>query len=213
MDGSGLVITIKVTYDDKGAALKTARLRAMLDPIRLNSVVGRAGVNIVKAHLYAIEQSRPNKLGGDRQHYYARAADSTHFTAMQRSALVTVSQVGFRLRRFGGTIRPINKKALTIPIAAVAYGRLASEFPGAFVIRSKKTGQAFIADRPASAYHAAGSMLRLLYRLATSATIEGDSTIMPADYEIKDGVSPAVQSYINRQAARIEAAQEPEEPS
>jgi hypothetical protein len=201
VDRGGLVITIRVSFDDKGARRKAAQLRACLDPIRLNSVTGRAGVNAVRDHLLKQEQSRPNALGGDRQHYYARAADSTHFTALQNSALVTVSYVGFRLRRFGGTVRPDKKKALTIPIIAAAYGRRKSDFKDTFIIRSKKTKKAYIADRPA------GRQLRLLFRLVSSATIEADSTIMPMDYEVQAVVLPAVRSYIKRQASRIEAAQ------
>lgn len=204
MDRGRGVITIKISYDDGGSRRKLAQLQASLDPIKLNSVAGRAGVNLIKAHLLKLEQSRPNALGGARQHYYARAADSTHFTAMQRSALVTVSYVGFRLRRFGGTIKPVNKKFLTIPIIGIAYGKRASEFPKAFVFRSKRSGKAFIADSPAP------YVLRLLYRLTTQATIKEDPTIMPIDSEIKDGVTPALQSYIKRQAARIQAAQNPE---
>jgi hypothetical protein len=204
MDRGRRVITIKIKYDDGGSRRKMAQLQASLDPIKLNSVAGRAGVNVIRAHLLKQEEGRPNALGGARQHYYARAADSTHFTAMQKSALVTVSYVGFRLRRFGGTIKPVNKKFLTIPIIAAAYGRRASEFPGAFVFRSKRSGKAFIADSPAP------RVLRLLYRLTTQATIKEDPTIMPMDAEIQAGVVPAMQSYIKRQAARIEAAQNPE---
>lgn len=201
------MIKITITHADVGGREKLAALRAVLAPTELNQVAGRAGVNLVRDHLYALNSARPNKLGGTRQNYYARAADSTHFTADERRARVTVSHVGFRLRRFGGVVRPVKSKALTIPLVAIAYGRLAREFPDTFIWRNKKTGKAFVADK-----NAAG-VLRLLYLLVTEANIPEDPSLMPQTSDVKAAAAGSLKSYLARQAARIAAAQQPERPS
>ncbi len=63
----------------------------------------------------------------------------------------------------GGTIRPVSARFLTVPISKSADRRRASDFPEAFVLKSK-TGDLFIA-------RAAGKNLELLYALKTSVDI------------------------------------------
>lgn len=48
--------------------------------------------------------------------------------ASDSQAKVTVALEGFRQRFAGGTIRPVNRKTLTIPLVPEAYGKLAPEF-------------------------------------------------------------------------------------
>ena len=59
------------------------------------------------------------------------------------------------------TIRPVNRKAITIPMHQAAYGKKPSDVPGLFVYRSK-SGSAFLAKSE-------GKELQLLWLLAKRA--------------------------------------------
>ena len=59
------------------------------------------------------------------------------------------------------TLRPVNRKAITIPMHQAAYGKKPSDVPGLFVYRSK-SGSAFLAKSE-------GKELQLLWLLAKRA--------------------------------------------
>jgi hypothetical protein len=96
---------------------------------RLHPVLGRAGVNLLRDHFFALDRARPNQLGGRRTHFYAQAARGTHFQSQPDAVVLSVNQVGIRQRLLGGIIRPgPGKTFLTIPARAEAHGRRAREF-------------------------------------------------------------------------------------
>lgn len=93
-------------------------------------VAARAVGGLVKDHLYGLDAQR-HRYG---DHFYRQAGDSVTALADQRGAIVSVTQLGFRLRFFGtsglpgGALRPKNGTYLTIPAAPEAYGHRAREF-------------------------------------------------------------------------------------
>lgn len=108
------------------------RARPLLDLMKteagkqgLTLVMGRAVSNLVRAHLIALNGQR-HKNG---RNYYAQAAKGTTYAATPQGAVISISQVGIRQRRFGGEIKP--KKTggfLTIPAHPSAQGMRAREF-------------------------------------------------------------------------------------
>jgi hypothetical protein len=106
-----------------------------VQPKSLNPPIGRAVVNVFKQHLFGLDRSRPNALGGARTNFYADAARGTHFDSLPDGVLISVNQVGFRQRVLGGTITPKKAKYLTIPARAEAHGKRASEFNDLIVLR------------------------------------------------------------------------------
>ena len=66
----------------------------------------------------------------------------------------------------GGTIRPRNARALTIPISPLAARKRARDFPGAFILQARD-GNAFIALRTGGARSARIDLLYLLKRQVT----------------------------------------------
>lgn len=194
---------IRVSIDASAAMAKLTMAGRTIAPKRLNAVAGRAVLNLIKAHLRK-RDTTPNGLGGKRTHYYAKAAQASHEEHDATQAIVTVSQTGFALQRYGGTVVPVNKRFLTIPLNPVAHGMRASDFPGAFVAHIK--GKAYIADKPSKT----GNM-RLLFALVRKATINADPSVLPASTEIRGTAVTAISRFIARQLERAEkGATEPE---
>ncbi|KAF0093433.1 MAG: hypothetical protein E1N59_2834 [Puniceicoccaceae bacterium 5H] len=90
--------------------------------------IGKAVATVVKVHLQKKDAAEPNKLGGPREHYYAKAASATSWSVDERGVVVSVSQVGINLHYHGGTVRPTEKKALAIPISPLSKGTTARDF-------------------------------------------------------------------------------------
>jgi len=110
-------------------------LRASLTPGRLSAAVGPACANLTRAHLRDLGQ---NKRGWPTTNFWARAAKATSWRRVPEGTVVSINQIGVRQRFFGGPISPVNAKALTIPISPVAYGHVASDFPGIFALKTPK---------------------------------------------------------------------------
>jgi len=123
MAGLGFQVDLRDT-----ATPAVASLRAGLTPDRIQPIIGRAARNTYRTHFFGLNAQRPNALGGRRTNYYAGAARATQFRIQGDSVIVSVNQVGIRLRLDGGTVRPRVKKFLTIPAIPEAHGKRASEF-------------------------------------------------------------------------------------
>jgi hypothetical protein len=189
---------LQLEITTEGAQRKLAAAGAALDPAQLHEIAGRAAFNLIVAHLRDRDRT-PNRLGGDRTHYYSQAADGTHMESDAQEATVTVSHVGFRLRLEGGTVLPVNAGALTIPIHPDAHGRRAAEFPGLFRIRPKSSDSEFLADKPDPSDP---DSLRVLYVLRASVTQAADPSVMPADTDLSEAVRAALQEHVDRQISR-----------
>lgn len=188
-------ISINISVQDRGARAFIVGLVAAAHGEEVKQVAGRAAANAVKEHLRVQERARPNKLGGQRQHFYAGAARATFFKTVADGAMVHIAQTGFALRLYGGTVRAVNRRALTIPMRPEAYGMGAREIPGLFVIQSRGTRRAYLAQRQ-------GKALRLFYRLVQSATIKPDRSILPKDAELAEAAVRAVDSLLARHMQR-----------
>lgn len=182
-----------VVVDSSGATRKLQAARLALAPDRLHAVAGRAVLNLVKAHLVGRDQM-PNRLGGKRTHFYRKAAQSAHEDHTDTEATVTISATGFSLHLYGGTVIPVNRRALTIPIAPEAHGRRVSDFPGAFLCKIK--GKAFIAVKTGKGKREG---LHLLFALVRSASIRADPSVLPADADMANTARTAVDAFISRQ--------------
>ena len=104
-------------------------------------VTGRAVASLVKNHLFSLD-SRANRLGGERTHFYSNAAKSVEDprTAATGSGFTTqfqINAIGLAQRWLGGTITAgsgtssktgLATKYLAIPANAEAYGKTPAEF-------------------------------------------------------------------------------------
>lgn len=122
---------IKVTINDNASAMLEAVAKVM-NPDSISKVTGRAVANTIRANFQTLEDNRPNKQGFPRQHFWSACRRATQAPAPLGSGrvLIEINKPGAALRRFGGTVRPVNKKYLTIPAIAEAYGRRAPDIAG-----------------------------------------------------------------------------------
>jgi len=142
-----LAIQIDVT-DSITPRMRAAK--AAMEPSKLDPLIGRSAVNFLRGHFEKLDASRPNKLGGKRQHFYGGAGRSTHFNTIPGGVRVSISALGLRLQFQGGVVRPgVNPSAtsggptkyLTIPAVPEAYGHRASDFPNLQPVLRFKNGQ------------------------------------------------------------------------
>lgn len=145
------------------------------------AAIGGSVAALVRDHLVKKDQT-PNRLGGRRTHFYSAAANQTNWRANDTEAEIRISKDGFRQRLLGGPIRPVNHKALTIPIHPMAYGRRASEFGSELRLVSlnggrdgKTTGLLVLTNGPDSL---------ALYVLRTLVNQAPDPSVLPTDAEM-----------------------------
>ena len=183
-----------------------------LAPEKLGPVIGRSAVNVWRGHLFDLNRTRPNKLGGARTGFFAQAARSANFRAEgDGSVIVSVNSVGIAQRFFGGTIRPkAGKKYLTIPVAPEAYGKTAREFPQlvlvfgrggqpiALATPSTRTVQTTTNKRGKTVQQATGRLGVIMFRLVKSVTQKPDPTVIPTAAVFDAAVGHDVDAYTAR---------------
>jgi len=177
-----------------------------IEPDRVAPIIGRAGVNHIKGHLVSLDNSRANRLGGKRTHFYASAARSTNFQITSEGVVISINHVGVAQRYFGGTIRPVNAKRLTIPASAEAYGKRAGEFGklepvfGRNGIVGLRRPKHKTAGRTRQGRYTRGG--EILFWLVKSATQAADKSVLPTEAELGAEVREQVGTYIERQKNR-----------
>lgn len=173
----------------------TPALRALLLQLsgrRGHAILGQSIRILVREHLRA-KEAQPNKQGWPKTHYYSRARERVTFEASEDDATVTVAIEGFRQRYHGGRITPVNRRALTIPAAPEAYGKVAGEFGGNLEFYPFYRGRivGLLVGAPDSAL--AG---KVLYRLVTSVNQAPDPSVIPTDAEMLTAAEAALTKAV-----------------
>lgn len=186
------MLTIRITRDEI-----TPDLRRILKSVEpggaLGKVLGRAAANELKSYYRELNSKRPNKLGGQRSHFWNAVASSVNNPrAVGGGIIVSISHPHVAQRLYGGTIVPRKKKALAIPVSAASYGIYARIYPGtlAFIplrgrgqtkgvlvegeqftaTRGKNKGKTRIRPKPGGA---------LLYVIRGAVSQRADETVLP----------------------------------
>ena len=158
-------------------------------------IIGRAASGEVRSHLFELDRERPNAMGARRTHFYARAARATNYRLQAGGVVVSINHLGLALRFFGGTVKPVNAKALTIPAAPEAYGRRAREFGDLkpFLFTPRPGRKAF-----GGLKRGKGRDAKVLYWFVREMEYSGDETVLPTAAQIADAIETPVLSYVNR---------------
>lgn len=113
-------------------------------------------------------------------------------TSDSDGATVTVAALGIRRALGPLTITPKNKAALTIPVAAIAYGRSVAYLKahGVDVFRPKGKDYLAYKENPKSQFST------VIYILAKRATLKHEPELLPGSDELEKNAIEAARDYI-----------------
>lgn len=159
-------------------------------------VLGRRLENSLRKH-FQTRDAEGNKRGWPRSHFWNRLRRATAFAgATATAAKVTVADPALAMKVHGGTIHPIQAKALAIPLRAeakVAGLPRAHLLPGLFILKSH--GRAYLARREDRA-------LRLYYKLVKSITQQADPRALPLRHLVLADLHASTTSFLKRDVQR-----------
>lgn len=169
------------------------KLEANVRSRNLLPLLGRSVANMTKDHLRRMNQERANKLGGRRTNFYNRAAQSTGYAVQPAGVQVTVSHLGYAQRVFGGPIRPVRRKWLTIPVHKDAYGRDPRKMDLIFVPRTSQ--RALLVFKKPRRGNAAATVAFVLRK---SVDQKGDKRVAPSDKQVRDTLTDTLDKALKR---------------
>jgi hypothetical protein len=119
-------ISIEITREELGI---TETVAAKIAPDMVARVAARGVRNRVQERFQELEDTKPNKRGWPRQHLWAQLRRSTQAPMPAGPGLFTIdiNHVAAAQILWGGVIRPVNVKFLTLPATGEAYGTRARE--------------------------------------------------------------------------------------
>lgn len=120
---------------------------------------------------------RVNALGGRSTGFWKSVAESITSEATADEATVTFHHRGVALRYFGGTVKPVTRKALSVPVHKSAHGLNASEYPGtlAFIPATTQFGP----FRAGGGQDTVGYLVRGVERTITRGKNKGKTRVVP----------------------------------
>jgi hypothetical protein len=118
-------------------------------------------------------------------------------TSDSDGATVTVAALGIRRALGPLTITPKDKAALTIPVAAIAYGRSVAYLKahGVDVFRPKGKDYLAYKENPKSQFST------VIYILAKRATLKHEPGLLPGQEELEKNAIEAARDYIMEESA------------
>lgn len=190
---------------------------ALRDTDKLTEAIGTALVAETKQHLRDFSASHPNRLGGKRTHFIARAAQATFYRPVPGGLELVNNFLGLALRYYGGTVVPGKgissysgqpTKWLTMPAIAQAYGRRAREFSNLRFVEFKKGKLAALVEEKSGATDSRtgkgikgrsrkkGSRARVFYWLLKSMTIAPNRSLLPLNKELRRTARLTTTAYV-----------------
>lgn len=160
-----------------------------LSPRQRNAALGKALEASLRKH-FRQRDAQPNKRNWKRQHFWGRIRNATSLAGYDdQKAVVTISDPAYSLKVHGGTVRPKEAKALTIPLREEAYGIRASSgiIRDLFFIRMRGSKKAYLAKRE-------GTALRLYYLLVKQTRHKPDPEALPPTRTLQQAFAQAIDS-------------------
>lgn len=162
------------------------RLMRTLTPVGLDKTIGTDLAEMTRSHLRALDEARPNRIGGKRSHYYGQAARNTRMYLTPGNIRIAIQQIGISLHYFGGTVVPVTKKWLTIPVTSESYGRRAGEFSGLRFVMLKGDDKAGLFDRSKT----------MQYLLVKKTKHNADTTVVPNEQALRGQVDVTMKRIL-----------------
>jgi hypothetical protein len=141
----------------------------------------------VRSHIEK-RNDTPNKLGGTRTNYWNDVAASTFYRVTAPDFTVGVDHVGAALHYYGGTVKPLQSKFLTIPADPIAHGRRAREFGNLQpVMFGRNLGALIDAEQ---------EEFTPIFWLVPEANIRADKSILPTDNDLVAAATAAAEDAL-----------------
>lgn len=196
------MITIRLTKDEITPDLH--RILKSVEPGgALGKVLGRAAANELKAWFRELNAKRPNKLGGERSHFWNAVASSVQNPRTTPGGItVAISHPHIAQRLFGGTILPRKRKLLAIPVHAAAYGVYPRIYPGALAyipLRGRGQTKGVIVAGEEYTTRKGAKRTRpkpggpILYVLRGAVTQRADPSVLPPSSRMADALTRAAR--------------------
>lgn len=196
--------------------------RRIADGKALLNVAGRSGRNALQRHLREKNRTSPNRMGGRRTNFYAKAADAVNYRILNdQEVAVSINAVGIALRYFGtaglpgGVLRPISARYLTIPATPEAHGKRAREFGDLVVgyaydpelgrdrlalVRDGSQPATRVAKRggraPSTGLPGGDTTGEPVFWLVRSVRQEGDPAVLPDQSDLVERIVADVEEYL-----------------
>lgn len=223
------MLTQTVIVQDTATPTLVDMLGRMRDRSAVNAVAGRAGANLTRDWLRRVNDARPNRLGGKRTNFFAKAAAATGSETDAEGAIVYTAATGILYQRYGGTIKPSGRtstqtgkpiKHLAIPARAEAHGMLPSDFNSLVPVIRRRNGKPTVIglEEPVSQAVSFGKVRKdgtrnvkqgavtggaILFWLVDQATKGPDEDVLPPPSLVGEAVNVSVLAYITRNAGRL----------
>ena len=143
-----------------------------------------------------IERNRePNARGWPKQNFWSQIADATFPGEItQDTGEVVIADYRMRMRVEGGTIKPREAKALTIPLRPEASGRRASTLERDLGVKLFVPGSK---DNPKGVLAAMiDGRLQVFYALVKSVEHPADPNALPSDDTILSNLAEEAETYL-----------------
>lgn len=199
---------IEVEIQDEVTAGLRAMKAGLADSRALHSVFAFAGENALRDHLDAEGYlAYKNKLGGKSTGFYKGVHDSIASESDDDTATVSVNHRGAALRYYGGTVRPVTRKALSIPVEKSAHGLNASEYPQDLLFipagpnaDSDTAGYLFLKqyrDRKDGKPGTVAEPGEMIYVLRKETTHAPDPNLLPSEADLREKMVSAALDYLD----------------
>jgi hypothetical protein len=186
-----------------------------LAPRVIHKEIANAAAIECRQHFRMLEATRPNKLGGTRTHFWGQYTKTVVPRADDTDAVVAISdpqssgagKSPLALHYFGGIVRAVKSKFLTIPAVAAAHGVRAREWVGKlhFALVGGRYPALVLRDNEGKGNRKLyGS--QVIYWLRKAVTIKADTDVLPSDDRLLTVAQAAAQRLVDRLAARGGAA-------
>lgn len=208
-------INLQIDVDDQATPVLAGLLDDLTDPTQFHRVLALDLAEYTRRHIRMAATSRHRtaaRLGSNPTGYLSRAAETVEATG--DAGGVTLRVAGAIFRRVNGpvTVRPREKKYLTIPLIAEAAGRKAQEFSwpainktgrsnrkgkrprllqGLFVITSKQGNKLLVRRND-------DGTITPYYSLRTSVTLPQDTGLLPDAQQLGQVAEKAAGWYLQR---------------
>lgn len=185
-----LDINIEVT--DGATPVLRRLLGKLTDRTGLHAALATVAEQDTRAYLRGIAKithKTSARLKAAPSGYLTKAAEAVESRYDATQTVVTVHGEIFKRVMGPVTVKPREKKYLTLPATAEAYNHRAGEFKDLFFVLTKK-GTAFLAKKD-------GDKLKIYYWLKTSVVLPQDRQLLPSDQAWAATAEAGADAYLD----------------